>query len=260
MTELVCSFASVWGLAPNRRPTGGRAISARRTAVSLGNGLRVMPGHGGSSSSRSRVVLVVCCACSVWPHLRPILRAIVWAFLGPGCACLWSRGGPPGTVVTAWRMRVRRYRAHMVRPREMRARVCVWCSSVARCACRGGPILGAYHVVASYFGHAARILGVGSIVHVTKSLEKMGTRQETSLRVRTIHLPRIWAKQPNVELTAVTRRHNTVDAPAHTRGVSSRIDIVKILARRCTSHNGRATARDPQSAPTSLLPRRLVSG
>ena len=38
-------------LARYGRPTGGRAISARRTAISLGNGPGVIPGRGGSSSS-----------------------------------------------------------------------------------------------------------------------------------------------------------------------------------------------------------------
>ena len=59
-------------LAPDVRPTCGRAIPARRTAISLGNGPGFTPGRGGSSSSRSHAVWVVSVACTVGPRLRPL--------------------------------------------------------------------------------------------------------------------------------------------------------------------------------------------
>ena len=157
-----------------------------------------MPGRGGSSSSRSRAFWVVSCACSVGPHLRPILRAIIWVFLGPGariCGRVVARRLPlrphgvcacDGTARGLWGRRRR------VRGSAFGA---LGCSSVARAV---GPILGAYRIGASYFGHAARIPGEGSIVQVNTSLKSPWRRQETSLRVHTIHLPQISAQEPNV--------------------------------------------------------------
>ena len=91
--------------------------------------------------------------------LRAVLHVIIWVLLGVVCVCLAVPGNLPGTAVTVWRVRVRRYCARVVGLPETRARVCVWCSMVLVGACAVGPIRGVYRVGASYFGHAARNSG-----------------------------------------------------------------------------------------------------
>ena len=142
----------------------GRAILARRTAISPGNGPGFTPGRGGSSSSCLGGVRLVVAACTFGPHLPPVLRDLLCVFLGLLCASLWVYGGPPGTAVAVCCVRKQRCRMCAVGPPKTRAWVCVWCSQVLVGARAVGPILGAYRVGASCIGHAARIPGGGSIV------------------------------------------------------------------------------------------------
>ena len=155
--------SSALTLAPDVRPMCGRAILARRTAISPGNGPGFTPGRGGSSSSCLGGVRLVVAACTFGPHLPPVLRDLLCVFLGLLCASLWVYGGPPGTAVAVCCVRKQRCRMCAVGPPKTRAWVCVWCSQV----------LVSVHVPWGRFW--ARIVS-GLRVSVTQRVSRVGDR------------------------------------------------------------------------------------
>ena len=137
------------------RPTGERAILARQTAISLGDGPGFTPGRGGSSSSRSRVakghlsgsMLGLVCAC---------FNACEFAWLSAQCArisgCLESCRAPPCPPVSCACDSTMQC---PVGPPESRTPVRVWCFRVLAGACAARHISGAYRVQLPCIGRAA---------------------------------------------------------------------------------------------------------